>query len=509
MLITIILSVLVVGLGGFTTYKQLSFTKNEQKLKDDLKKAKEDFAKVKEEENSMASTKAQEIILDAKNKAFDIIKNSETKEIEIRKLASETEQKIRNRQKDIDERSSRFESQERKLERDRESLVAQRSDLEKKLEEISSLTKDNAKALLLEQLDKELINEKAKRIKEFEDEIRAKSEDISKEVLIETMQKTVSEYIGPATTSIVDIPNDDVKGRIIGKEGRNIKYFEKLTGVDLIIDDMPGSITVSCFDPLRREVGIIALRNLIEDKRIHPGKIEELVKKAKEDLSKEIRKFGEKIAYDAGITGLRPELILLLGRMKYRYSYGQNLATHSLEMVQIAENLAISLNADVYMSKKCALFHDIGKVITAEQEGSHVELGAEIARKYNLEEQVINAIFAHHDMAEPTSVESAITKVADKISGGRPGARNNSSEMYSTRIKQLEDTVKSFEGVEEAYAIYAGREVRVIVKPDIVDDARLALLSHEIAEKVQKENTYPGTVQITLIRETRAVSKAS
>ena len=424
------------------------------------------------------------------------------------KLVSQNENTISQKQSIINDRLESITQKEQKIDEIKANISKIKEDLSEKLEKLSSLSKEDAKNLLLEELDTELVNEKAKKIKEYSDEVRSKSEEISKEILIDTMEKTVSEYIGSATTSILDIPNDDLKGKIIGKEGRNIRAFEKATGVDVIIDDVPGSITISCFDPLRREVAILAMKKLIEDKRIHPGKIEEMVKKAREDISKEIRRFGEKMAYDSGINGLRPELISLLGRMKYRYSYGQNVATHSLEMVKIAANLAESMNANIYLAKKCALFHDIGKVMTAEQEGSHVEIGAEIARKYGLEDEVINAIFSHHDMAEPSCIESAITKIADKISASRPGARNNSSEMYSTRIKKLEDTVREFEGVEEAYAIFAGREIRVIVKPDMIDDAKMKLLSYEIAKKVEKENTYPGTVQITLIRETRSVTKA-
>lgn len=502
----ILIAVLIVLIVGTIVYFQQKLNNEKQ---DFQKKIKEIEKNSEKRELEFASSRAKEIMLEAKNKAIELERASEKKEIEIQKLIAENEKKVFQKQDLINQKLEETVNKERKIQELNESAQKIKEELSKKLEDVSSLSKDEAKKLLLKEIDKDLINEKAKKIRDFEDEVKMKSEDISKEILIDTMEKTISEYIGTATTSIIELPNDDIKGKIIGKEGRNIRAFEKVTGVDLIVDDVPGSITVSCFDPLRREVAIIAMKKLIEDKRIHPGKIEEMVKKAREDVSREIRKFGEKMAYDSGINGLRPELISLLGRMKYRYSYGQNVATHSLEMVQIAANLAESMNANIYLAKKCALFHDIGKVMTAEQEGSHVEIGAEIARKYGLEDEVINAIFAHHDMAEPSCIESAITKIADKISASRPGARNNSAEMYSSRIKKLEDTVREFPEVEEAYAIFAGREVRVIVKSDIVDDARMKLLSYEIAKKVEKENTYPGTVQITLIRETRSVIKAT
>ena len=499
-MITIILIAIIIAVTAFSAYNIKTLKNKEKTFQDKISSSNKD----KEESN----IKAEEIILDAKNKALEIQKKAEEKEFNAQKSIAENEKNIAIKEELLKRKEEEIQKIEENIKKTNDDLEKIKSDLSFKLEKIAALTKEDAKKILLEQVDKDLQDEKAKRIKENENEIKSKSEDISKNILIETMQKTVSEYIGPATTAIVDLPNDDIKGKIIGKEGRNIRAFEKITGVDLMVDDVPGSITISCFDPLRREVAIMAMKYLIEDKRIHPGKIEEMVLKAKENLSKEIRKFGEKMVYDAGIRDVRPELISLLGRMKYRYSYGQSLATHTLEMVQIAENLAQILDANVYLAKKCALFHDIGKVVTAEQEGSHIELGAEIGKKYGLEKEVINAIFAHHDMAEPICIESAITKIADKISGGRPGARNNSVEVYATRIKQLEDTVKSFNGVEDAYAIHAGREVRVIIKPDIIDDSRMEVLVHDIAKKVEKENTYPGVVKITLIRETRSEAEA-
>ncbi len=502
-MITILLIAITIAAIAFSVYNIITFKKKEKSLKNKLH-----TVNLSNKDKEESHIKAEEIILEAKNKALDIQRKSEEQDSSSKRLITESEKNIAIKEELLNRKEEEVNKKEKNIEKVNKEVETIKSDLASKLEKIAALTKDDAKKILLDEIDKDLGDEKAKKIKENEEEIKLKSEDISKNILIETMQKTVSEYIGPATTAIVDLPNDDIKGKIIGKEGRNIRAFEKATGVDVIVDDVPGSITISCFDPLRREVAIIAMKMLIEDKRIHPGRIEEMVLKAKENLSREIRKFGEKMVYDAGQRDIRPELISLLGRMKYRYSYGQSLATHTLEMVQIAENLAQTLNANVDLAKKCALFHDIGKVVTAEQEGSHIELGAEIGRKYGLEKEVINAIFAHHDMADPICIESAITKIADKISGGRPGARNNSVEMYAVRIKQLEDTVKSFQGVEDAYAIHAGREVRVIVKPEMIDDSKMEVLVHDIAKRVEKENTYPGVVKITLIRETRYTAEA-
>ncbi len=505
-IITILTSIAAVAAGGTLYYKQKKFSDQEKKLKEDIEKAK----KIPEgKEIEIASEKAKEIIYSAKNKSLSIVRDAENKQLEIQKNLSQREEMIDKRSREIDVRAGRVEEKENQIDKVREESENIRKDLENKLEEISSLTKEDAKKLLIEQVETELTGEKAKKVRIVEEEIKLQAEEKAKEILINAMEQTVSDYVAPATTYILDLPNDDIKGKIIGKEGRNIRAFEKATGVDLIIDDVPGSITISCFDPYRREIAILAMKKLIEDKRIHPGKIEEMVAKAKEDITREIRKYGEKIVYESGMSNLNPELVALLGRMKYRYSYGQNLGVHTMEMVRIAANIAESIGANVYLAKKCALFHDIGKVVTAEQEGSHIEIGAEIGRKYGLEDDVINAIFAHHDMAEPSSIESAITKIADIISGARPGARNNSSEVYAVRIKKLEDTVKSFPEVAEVYAIHAGREVRVIVKPSVVDDNKMVLLSHDIAKKIEKENTYPGYVQITLIRETRATAKAN
>ncbi|MCL4392636.1 Rnase Y domain-containing protein, partial [Patescibacteria group bacterium] len=362
-MITIILIAIIIASIAFSIYNIQTSKKREKSLKNKLNKM-----SLSNQDKEEAHIKAEEIILEAKNKALEIQKNAEEKELNAIKTVAENEKNIAIKEELLNRKTEEIKKTEENIQKASAETEKIRAELSQKLEKIASLTKDEAKKILLEQMDEELKDEKAKKIKENEEEVKLKSEDISKNILIETMQKTVSEYIGPATTAIVDLPNDDIKGKIIGKEGRNIRSFEKITGVDVIVDDVPGSITISCFDPLRREVAIMAMKMLIEDKRIHPGKIEEMVAKAKENLSKEIRKFGEKMVYDAGIRDVRPELISLLGRMKYRYSYGQSLATHTMEMVQIAENLAQTLDANVYLAKKCALFHDIGKVVTAEQE---------------------------------------------------------------------------------------------------------------------------------------------
>jgi len=314
--------------------------------------------------------------------------------------------------------------------------------------------------------------------------------------------------VAESTVTTFTIPNEDVKGRIIGKEGRNIRTFEKLTGVDVIIDESPETITLSCFDPVRRHVASLALEKLITDGRIHPGKIEEVVQKTKEQIGKEIKKNGEKLAFDAGFPNLDPGLIKLLGRFKYRTSYGQGLDKHTMEVVNICGQIAGEIGANVALAKKCALFHDVGKVMTHEQEGGHPEIGVQIAEKFHLEEEVKNAMLAHHHLAEPICVESALVYIGDAISGARPGARFNNLEDYVKRIKSLEDSARAFEGVKEVYAIHAGREVRVIVVPKVIDDAKLTILAHDIAKKIEATQTYAGTVKVNVIREMRAEDTA-
>lgn len=501
-----------VGAAGIVTARYRSEKKQCEKLQEELDKLKN---LSEEEQLRLAGTKAKEILLEAKDKAFTLQREAEEFVTKQKKELTDLEKKILSREEILEKRSSvldeketRLESRLQSVEQAKKDVANIRQELSTKLEELSHLSKEEAKAQLFKQLETELQGELAHRIKLNDDKLKEHSEESAKEILVDAMHRGATEYVSETTLSTVNIPSEDVKGRVIGREGRNIKAFERLTGVDVIVDESPDTISLSSFDPIRREVAIIAMKKLIADGRIHPGKIEEVVQKAKETLAREIVKNGEKLAYDAGVTNLDPKLIKLLGRFKYRASYGQTLDKHTMEVVNICAAIAGEIGANIQLAKKCALFHDIGKVVTHEQEGSHPELGAEIADKFHLEPSVKNAMLAHHELVEPDCIESALVYIGDAISGSRPGARMASVEEYIKRIKSLEDTVKEFREVQEAYAIHAGREVRVIVKPEKINDNQLTLLARDIAQKVQKTQTYPGTVQITVIRENRAIEIA-
>jgi ribonuclease Y len=348
----------------------------------------------------------------------------------------------------------------------------------------------------------------AKRIREAEDQVKMSSDEISKEILVETMVNSATDYVVETTTTTFTIDDEAMKGKIIGKDGRNIRTFEKLTGVDLIVDEAPNQVTLSCFDPIRREVGALALKKLLEDGRVHPGSIEETVEKVKKDVLKVIKKTGEDIAYETGFNNLPSEIIMLLGRFKYRFSFGQNLVKHTLEMVKIGESLAIEMGADVETTKLACLLHDIGKV--APEEGKqHHHISGEIARKYfKNNDRLFNAIEAHHYDIESKYIEAELVRIADAISGARPGARRDSYEEYIKRVRALEDIARKHGGVKEAYAIHAGREVRVIVKPEEVNDEDTKVMAHKIAKEIEETQNYPGVIKVNVIRELRATEEA-
>jgi len=376
------------------------------------------------------------------------------------------------------------------------------------LERVAGMSRDEAKALLLKNLENEMEHEKITLIKEYETRLKNESAEKARDILSSAIQRCAADYVSEATISVVQIPNDDMKGRIIGREGRNIRALETLTGIDLIIDDTPETVVLSGFDPVRREVARIALEKLIQDGRIHPARIEEMVEKAKKEVDAVIRQEGENATYETGVYGLHAELVKLLGRLKYRTSYGQSVLIHSIEVSRLAGIMAAELGLDVAMAKRAGLLHDIGKAVDFEMEGSHVEIGAEIARKYKEGPQVINAILSHHGDVEPTGPISVLVQAADSISAARPGARRETLENYIKRLEKLEAIANSFEGVEKTYAIQAGREIRIMVKPQNVSDEGMVLRAREIVEKIQDEMSYPGQIKVTMIRETRAVDYA-
>jgi ribonuclease Y len=371
------------------------------------------------------------------------------------------------------------------------------------------LTREEAKKQVMAETEDELKSYVAKKIKEAEFTIQASAEEKSRELLIDAMQKGATDYVNEATATTIDIDNEEMKGKIIGKEGRNIRTFERLTGVDIIVDEAPNQVTLSCFDPIRREVAALALQKLLKDGRVHPGSIEESVKEIKNEIAREIKKNGEKMAYDAGFSDLPQEIIKLLGRFKYRFSYGQNLIKHTLEMVNIGEQLAIELGANVNLTKKACLLHDIGKVLTHEIEGKpHHHISGDIVRKYLKDEKLANAVESHHGDIQPKSLEAILVTIADAISGARPGARKDNYDDYVKRIKALEDIATQYSQVKEAYAIHAGREVRVIFRPESTNDDDVVVLSKKIADEIEKTQSYPGSVKVTAIREFRAVEEA-
>jgi len=451
---------------------------------------------------------AEKTVLELENKAQGTVRDIREKIKEQERILDERERGILTRSKNIDERVNAIELKERGLEQAKKDVLKIKEDLGTKLEQIAGLTKQEAEVQLKSQVEKDMQDWYAKRIRENEDQINLKNDEISKTILVETMVNAATDYVVETTTTTFTIDDEAMKGKIIGKDGRNIRTFEKLTGVDLIVDEAPNQVTLSCFDPIRREVGALALKKLLDDGRVHPGAIEETVEKVKKDLLKVIKKTGEDMAYETGFNNLPTEIIMLLGRFKYRFSFGQNLVKHTLEMVKIGESLALEMGADVQTVKLACLLHDIGKV--APEEGKqHHHISGEIARKYfKNNDRLYNAIEAHHFDIDAKFIESEIVRIADAISGARPGARRDSYEEYIKRVRALEDIAKKHIGVKEAYAIHAGREVRVIVKPEEVTDEDTKVMAYKIAKEIEETQNYPGVIKVNVIRELRATEEA-
>ena len=418
---------------------------------------------------------------------------------------SQSEAELAKREGILEERERQISQKQRLVEEKLEQLEKVRKELVSKVEKSSGMSKDEAKKVLLENIEQELAAEISRKIKESEDEIKLQAEKLAKEILAEAMLHGVTDYISEFTTSRVSLPDEEIKGRIIGKEGRNIRTFEQATGVDVLMDDeIPNSLILSSFDPVRREIAKVSLDRLIADGRIQPQRIEEIVQKTEEEVNKLMRQAGEKLCHDVGVYNLPIELVDLIGRFKYRYSYGQNLIQHTQEETQIGVALAKEIGADVNVVRLGCLLHDVGKIITEGDEGTHVEKGVQLARKFNMPESVVNCIAEHHEDKPFSSVESILVYIADAISGGRPGARHENVEDYIKRMDDIENIASSFEGVDKAFALQAGREVRVIVMPDRISDDELPKLVHDIAEKISKEVMVPGAIKITALREVRA-----
>lgn len=462
-----------------------------------------------------AESKKKEALIEAKE---EIIRNRTEAERDLKERREEIkrqEKRLVQKEETLDRKSEQLEQKNDVLAQkisDTEALQAEIEENKKKqwevLERISGFTVDQAKEYMLSHLENEIRHDAALKMKEIEQRLKEESEQKAREVVTLAIQKYAADYVAEATVSVVPLPSDDMKGRIIGREGRNIRTIETLTGVDLIIDDTPEAITVSSFDPIRREVARQSLERLIHDGRIHPAKIEETVEKVRRDIDVIIKKEGESAAFDTGVHGLHPELIKLLGRMKYRTSYGQNVLQHSIEVAHIAGMMAAELGVDVAYAKRAGLLHDIGKSLDHEIEGSHVQIGVDIARKYKENENIIHAIQAHHGDVEANTIVACLVQAADAISAARPGARRENLEAYIKRLEKLEEIACSFEGVERSFAIQAGREIRIMVRPEKVGDDSMILLARDICKRIEDEMEYPGQIKVQLVRESRAVEYA-
>lgn len=478
-------------------------------------RAEDSVKKLIEDAQKRAEVIRKETVLEAQE---EVHRQRNEFEREIRERRNETiklEKRIVQRDEALDKKLDNIEKKEDQLNKKTKEITKAKEELEvitkrqlEQLEHISGMTKDEAKELLLEKVENEARHDVAVMLREVEAKAKDDAEKKAREVLSLAIQKTAADHVAECTVSVVPLPSDDMKGRIIGREGRNIRALETATGIDLIIDDTPEAVILSGFDPVRREVARIALEKLIVDGRIHPARIEEMVGKARKEVDSQIKEAGEHAAFDVGIHSLHPEVVKLLGRLRYRTSYGQNVLKHSLEVAHLASIMASEIGANEKLAKRAGLLHDIGKAVDHEVEGPHVKIGADLAKKYKESAAVINAIGAHHGDIEPTTVEAILVQAADAISAARPGARRESLENYIKRLENLEEIANSFAGVEKSFAIQAGREVRIIVKPDDVDDVGTTLMARDIVKKIEQELDYPGQIKVNVIRETRAIDYA-
>lgn len=462
-----------------------------------------------------AENMKKEEIFKAKEEIMNSRKELDQEIKERRGEIQKQEDRIIQKEENLEKRSDNFERRERELDKSFEELEEQKREVqelqEKQMEElqkVAKLSKEEAKEQLLEEVEKQITAEKAAIIRDLEQKAKEDANKNAKEIISYAIQKCAADHTSETTVSIVSLPNDEMKGRIIGREGRNIKALETLTGIDLIIDDTPEAVILSGFDPLRREVARIALEKLIDDGRIHPAKIEEMVEKAKEEVEATIKAEGERAVLETGVHGLNPDVVKLIGKLKFRTSYGQNVLNHSIEVSNLARIMAEELGLDAKLARRAGLLHDIGKALDHDMEGTHVEIGVDILKKYKENSIVINAVEAHHGDVEPQTLEAALVQAADAISASRPGARRETLEAYIKRLENLEAIADSFDGVEKSFAIQAGREVRIMVKPDKINDDQMTILARDVAKRIEDEMDYPGQIKVNIIRETRKIEYA-
>jgi ribonuclease Y len=514
LLISIVLTLVVASIVFFIVYKNIEKSK-EKKGQSLVKNATEKADRIIEEAKKDAENERKERILTAKEE-IQAEKAELNKEIKERRAEVQRQEKrLVQKEEVLDKKVESLEQKEQKLQDKLTELDKQKEELDKfvdkqnaELVRISGLTVDEAKEYLLKNVRETLSHELAVEIKNAENKAKDEAEKKAKNLITFAIQKCAADHTQETTVSVVPLPSDDMKGRIIGREGRNIKALETLTGIDLIIDDTPEAVILSGFDPIRREVARIALEKLVVDGRIHPARIEEVVEKAKDELEQIIKEEGERASMETGVIGLHPDIIKLIGKLKYRTSYGQNVLNHSIEVSELCGIIAEELGLDVNLAKRAGLLHDIGKSIDHEIEGTHVEIGVDILKRYKESEQVINAVHAHHGDVEPESLEAVIVMAADAISASRPGARRETLETYIKRLEKLEEIADSFNGVEKSYAIQAGREVRIMVKPESISDDQMTVMARDIAKRIEDEMEYPGQIKVTCVRENRAIEYA-
>ena len=512
---TTIVVAVVVAVVALIIGSLLGWNRRKSVAEKEISSAEEEATRIINEAIKGAENKKREAMVEAKE---DILKQRSEYEKEVKERRADLqkqERRLQQKEENLDRKTDAIEKKEElltqkhaQLDEEKEEIQSIKRSQTELLERISGLTADEAKAYLISQVEAEVTHEAAMKIKEIETRAKDEADAKAKEIIATAIQRCAADQVSEITVSVVPLPNDEMKGRIIGREGRNIRTLETMTGVDLIIDDTPEAITVSCFEPVRREIARLALEKLIADGRIHPTRIEEMVEKAKREVDAVIKSEGERATFETGVRGLHPELVKMLGRLHYRTSYGQNVLRHSIEVSQLAGMMAAERGADVQAAKRAGLLHDLGKSVDHEMEGSHVALGVEFARKYREREDIIHAIQAHHGDVEPRTLVACLVQAADAISAARPGARRENLENYIKRLEQLETIAGSFKGVEKSYAIQAGREIRVMVKPEEVSEDEMVLLARDLAKKIEEEMEYPGQIKVNVLRETKAIEYA-